>query len=101
LQVLHNDWLSHSEATQVRGAAALDALPATSSRDCCPICMEDLDKTLEGQTSVALPCFHVYHGACIQKWLVGSGQDSCPMCKLPVMSTLAASMVMKSTLLCK
>ncbi len=100
LQVLHQDWAVQHAAKQIRGAAALDALPLALSQDCCPICMEDLDKEVEGQASISLPCFHVFHGACIQKWLVGSGQDSCPMCKLPVMDALAASMVMKSSI-CK
>tara|TARA_B100000927_G_scaffold290311_2_gene288840 strand:- start:11456 stop:13291 length:1836 start_codon:yes stop_codon:yes gene_type:complete len=47
------------------------------SKNCC-ICLEKISK----EKSVALPCAHVFHGDCINKWL--SVNSCCPLCKTRV-----------------
>ena len=42
----------------------------------CVICLEEF-KTGDEQTTV--PCFHVFHPDCINKWLTKN--NSCPICK--------------------
>jgi hypothetical protein len=42
----------------------------------CAICMEEL---AGGQRSKTLPCFHVFHAACVDQWLAISAV--CPVCK--------------------
>ncbi len=49
----------------------------------CPICYERFD---ENETRVDLGCDHVFHSACIVKWLVQ--KDSCPMCRSKVANTV-------------
>ncbi|KAF6771152.1 hypothetical protein AHF37_10375 [Paragonimus kellicotti] len=51
--------------------AQVDKLPI------CPICLVDYE---EGDRIITLPCFHVYHKACVQSWL-HSG-EGCAMCRL-------------------
>ncbi|KAL3530306.1 hypothetical protein ACH5RR_009628 [Cinchona calisaya] len=49
----------------------------------CPICLEELHVGFEG---IRLPCLHIFHGACITKWLQES--HMCPLCRftLPTVS---------------
>ncbi|KMZ66230.1 hypothetical protein ZOSMA_2G02400 [Zostera marina] len=49
------------------------------SPDSCTICAICKDE-FELRTKVkSLPCKHIYHGCCIQKWL--SQNNSCPICR--------------------
>ncbi|KAG5453834.1 E3 ubiquitin-protein ligase rnf181 [Clonorchis sinensis] len=43
----------------------------------CSICLEAFE---ENDQIVTLPCFHVYHRACVQRWL--SSSDGCAVCRL-------------------
>ena len=43
----------------------------------CVICMEKYVINDEVET---LPCFHIFHKDCIEKWLK-AGKDTCPICK--------------------
>lgn len=45
----------------------------------CPIC---LDKFNDGFEVTRMPCLHVYHGDCIDRWLVRS--RICPLCRSPI-----------------
>ena len=45
----------------------------------CIICMEDFNV---GDKVSTLPCFHVFHSNCIDKWLLKT--HSCPICKFKV-----------------
>jgi len=45
----------------------------------CIICMEDFK---EGDKVSTLPCFHVFHTNCIDKWLLKT--HTCPICKFKV-----------------
>ncbi|WCJ25439.1 RING/U-box superfamily protein [Euphorbia peplus] len=45
----------------------------------CPICLKEF-KT--GEEMTMMPCFHCYHGECINEWLKNSHQ--CPSCRFPL-----------------
>jgi len=45
----------------------------------CTICLTDLQ---EGEKVRTLPCFHMFHGSCIDPWL--RSNSSCPVCKTPI-----------------
>lgn len=45
----------------------------------CTICMEEFT---QGDRQKTLPCFHRFHGPCIDRWLQQSGV--CPICKTRV-----------------
>ena len=44
---------------------------------CCPICLEEYDN----ESAFALPCGHMYHADCIERWL--ENKDECPVCRTP------------------
>ena len=46
----------------------------------CAICLADF---LDGDALRLLPCRHIFHAACADKWLArpGDGDPSCPKCK--------------------
>lgn len=48
----------------------------TESRGACSICMISVCKR-----HVRLPCGHVYHKACMLKWLCKAAQCTCPVCR--------------------
>ncbi|KAL9664361.1 hypothetical protein QQ045_019761 [Rhodiola kirilowii] len=59
-------------------AAAIEALPEVEIGDDeedvdCAICLEGM------QLAKKLPCKHVFHGGCVEKWLRIHG--SCPVCR--------------------
>ncbi|KAB2624580.1 hypothetical protein D8674_016240 [Pyrus ussuriensis x Pyrus communis] len=47
----------------------------------CTVCMEQFKG---GSTVVYMPCFHVFHGRCIVKWLRKS--HYCPVCRFQVLT---------------
>jgi hypothetical protein len=53
--------------------------------ECC-ICM---DQYSAGQVVKTLPCLHVFHGDCVDKWLKQSG--NCPICKFQLSNEHEAS----------
>jgi hypothetical protein len=58
--------------------AALPRHTPTTASDVCSICLE----SPVGQVSVALPCQHSFHEACVVQWLRESTQ--CPNCRAEV-----------------
>ncbi|KAK8334883.1 hypothetical protein V6Z12_A09G016200 [Gossypium hirsutum] len=46
-----------------------------SGKDCC-ICLEEFEVDEEGR---AMPCKHLFHSGCIEKWLEIHG--TCPICR--------------------
>ncbi|KAJ2009461.1 hypothetical protein GGI04_000433 [Coemansia thaxteri] len=67
----------------VRHQEARRAMPNTGWDDDddetpeCAICLEDIHA---GQVVRTLPCPHVFHAACIDRWLLGQS-STCPLCK--------------------
>jgi hypothetical protein len=45
----------------------------------CPICLDDF---IEGDSLKTMPCMHIYHSKCIDRWL--ATDNSCPICKTPI-----------------
>jgi len=46
----------------------------------CGVCLGELDGKID---AIELPCKHVYHSACISKWLT-TCKNACPMCSAPI-----------------
>merc|ERR1719213_874866 len=63
--------------------AILDQVPTWRSRGAadgqCLVCLSDFEP---GERVRWLPCFHIYHQACVDAWLQRS--TLCPLCKRPV-----------------
>lgn len=54
----------------------------------CPICQEDYNKGPIQEFALRLPhCGHVFGVSCISAWING-GNNSCPMCRKPILDTL-------------
>jgi len=75
---------------QGASAADIEALPTRSFNSVkteskakeslqCMVCLMDYEPNDELRT---LPCFHAYHKACIDKWLLEN--KKCPICKNPI-----------------
>lgn len=52
--------------------------PASGS---CVVCLEGLG---EGERVRRLACCHVFHSECLDRWMVGEMNLSCPLCRSPV-----------------
>jgi hypothetical protein len=46
---------------------------------CCPVC---LCEYMDGEVLRELPCHHVFHQPCIDKWMVA--HSTCPCCRTPL-----------------
>ena len=44
----------------------------------CSICYDNI---YDFETNVKLNCSHIYHKKCIEKWLINTPKNSCPMCR--------------------
>jgi len=68
-----------NEDDLVNVAIALDddAMDARSSL--CSICHDVARNERDGKPPITLPCGHVFHATCIQKWTPTS--NTCPMCR--------------------
>ena len=72
----------------VDDAKGKDSLNCHVDENACAICLLSM---APGDLAVALPCAHVYHHDCIEKW-VRSGRTAdapCPVCKQPLLAPLA------------
>lgn len=81
--------ISHDPFTPSNSASAfLKPLPPTTTNlielPTCPVCLERMDDTTGLLT---IPCQHVFHCACLQKWR-GTG---CPVCRHTNRSLAAAT----------
>jgi hypothetical protein len=54
----------------------------------CRICHDDYSS---GDILVRLPCGHIFHKACAQKWL-GEETATCPVCRLNLLDPAAAAL---------
>eukprot|EP00445_Apocalathium_hangoei_P041461 CAMPEP_0203974822 /NCGR_PEP_ID=MMETSP0359-20131031/100298_1 /ASSEMBLY_ACC=CAM_ASM_000338 /TAXON_ID=268821 /ORGANISM="Scrippsiella Hangoei, Strain SHTV-5" /LENGTH=448 /DNA_ID=CAMNT_0050913011 /DNA_START=36 /DNA_END=1384 /DNA_ORIENTATION=+ len=78
-------------AEEQRGNSAnssdIDALPTRKlegnaplgEQNKCLICLEDFG---DGDDVKTLPCLHIYHQKCVERWL--HTDNSCPVCKTPI-----------------
>ncbi|XP_021300716.1 E3 ubiquitin-protein ligase SGR9, amyloplastic-like [Herrania umbratica] len=48
----------------------------------CMICMEQLISSGTDKMITSMPCSHLFHGDCIEKWLNTS--HKCPLCRFPM-----------------
>ncbi|RVW80614.1 hypothetical protein CK203_044305 [Vitis vinifera] len=51
--------------------------------ECFSICLEEMGK---GSLVTHIPCLHVFHQACVSKWLMNS-RPTCPACRFQVLAT--------------
>lgn len=50
--------------------------PATAEKMQCTVCLEDMGPGAEVR---ALPCMHIFHAKCIDRWLRMPGVPKCPI----------------------
>mmetsp|Transcript_38667 Transcript_38667/g.75058 ORF Transcript_38667/g.75058 Transcript_38667/m.75058 type:complete len:279 (-) Transcript_38667:204-1040(-) len=93
LQQLLNDYMhAESYGLQTTRAGLSDAqineipcrklLPSdVAGERSCPVCLNDLK---EGEETRDLPCPHLFHKACIDRWL--TMRHNCPICRTKVMA---------------
>jgi hypothetical protein len=64
-----------------RRLSELPVFRATENTEPCSICLD----IGVGDQVATLACGHIYHAACIHKWLTAN--DDCPLCKQPAFQT--------------
>jgi len=63
---------------QLDGSAVTsDSSKSATISEICSICLEEL---VDGETLRELPCSHLYHMECVDKWLT-TKSSHCPLCK--------------------
>lgn len=76
---------SHADEDAVRARSMLEQLPVSIARPGntseCSICLETMEAGCELRT---LPCMHVFHRGCIDKWLGVSSALKCPIDQVPI-----------------
>jgi len=83
--------LMHMERNNSANDSDIAALPTRTLADTtglgeqtkCLICLDDFS---DGDEIKTLPCLHIYHQACVERWL--HTDNSCPVCKTPIGSRL-------------
>jgi len=63
----------------VNVALALNEAAIDAGVSECPICYDVARNERDGKPPITLPCGHVFHAKCIQKWTPTS--NTCPMCR--------------------
>mmetsp|Transcript_37082 Transcript_37082/g.55407 ORF Transcript_37082/g.55407 Transcript_37082/m.55407 type:complete len:101 (-) Transcript_37082:91-393(-) len=62
----------------------VDRLPLVPAQDCdkgdCGICLHTLEQSVH---VVRLPCQHLFHPACISRWLTEC-KNACPLCSAAI-----------------
>lgn len=70
------DGMVPAEETAVKALLEKETAGVEGDGESCVICMEELPR---GTHAVLMPCSHVFHGACIGRWLENS--HYCPVCR--------------------
>merc|ERR1711957_460119 len=87
-EALSSTELAEVKALTERSDAALQALPTetlekTVEGDPCAICQDTMS---QGDAVRRLPCAHIFHADCIEKWL--RLKLTCPLCNISVETSL-------------
>nr|CAD1835692.1 unnamed protein product [Ananas comosus var. bracteatus] len=61
------------------GSTELLKLKAEAGEECC-VC---LSRFGEDEATRELPCRHLFHRACVDRWLL-SCRRTCPLCRVPI-----------------
>jgi hypothetical protein len=70
------------------GLASAGGCVAADGEDECSLCMLLYEP---GDTIRHLPCRHVYHVECVDRWLTGGQDRTCPLCKADPFAPSAAN----------
>lgn len=70
-----NEILATLPTTQI-----VDILPSHAWQ--CAVCLEAFEA---GETTTTLPCHHVFHQDCIERWLAHVTMMTCPICRRSVL----------------
>lgn len=59
--------------------------PQIGGEAMCVICREEFESGTNGNRLLHLPCSHIFHVNCIEKWLeTCPSHRSCPLCRFPL-----------------
>jgi len=103
LQQLLNDYMQHESYglqavragltdEQINNISCRPLSRSEASGGCCVICLADLR---EGDYTRELPCPHIFHKKCIDRWL--TMRQTCPICRTKVVQDDEASMLLAET----
>ena len=75
----HEENAGVSQVTMENLRTNATVVQAGSPLQQCSICLEMIN---EGETCANLPCDHIFHLSCIERWC--TSHNSCPMCRRPI-----------------
>mmetsp|Transcript_1162 Transcript_1162/g.3368 ORF Transcript_1162/g.3368 Transcript_1162/m.3368 type:complete len:86 (+) Transcript_1162:1002-1259(+) len=59
----------------------------------CTICLDELVEALNEDCFVARKCGHIFHRACLGKWIYAGGDSTCPNCKTDLIDGASAAAI--------
>ncbi|CAE6934444.1 Cyt-b5, partial [Symbiodinium sp. CCMP2456] len=90
---------SNRKVRELRATAATQAYTVTAMSRMsrrygwCPVCLEDLmgleDMLFRRETVVLIPCSHLVHEDCLEKFSCTRSHRACPECSRPVQATVS------------
>ncbi|KFK33011.1 hypothetical protein AALP_AA6G318700 [Arabis alpina] len=52
-----------------------------SGSDCCAVCLHEFEN--EDEILRLTNCQHIFHRSCLDRWMMGYNQMTCPLCRTP------------------
>ncbi|ESQ46808.1 hypothetical protein EUTSA_v10027962mg [Eutrema salsugineum] len=52
-----------------------------SGSDCCAVCLREFES--EDEIRRLTNCQHIFHRSCLDRWMMGYNQMTCPLCRTP------------------